>query len=70
MSQTMQTEKAAVECGYWTMYRYNPLLEEKGKNPFSIDSKEPDFDKYLDFGDTSSIYVKQLKITLSNRVSL
>ncbi|MCL2708344.1 MAG: pyruvate:ferredoxin (flavodoxin) oxidoreductase [Defluviitaleaceae bacterium] len=33
--------KRAVECGYWHLYRYNPLLAEEGKNPFIMDSKEP-----------------------------
>ena len=33
--------KKAVECGYWNMFRYNPALKAEGKNPFSIDSKEP-----------------------------
>ncbi len=49
MSRTAATEKAAVEAGYWTTYRYNPMLEKTGKNPFVIDSKEPDFDKFIDF---------------------
>ena len=31
----------AVKAGYWHLYRYNPLLEEQGKNPFVLDSKEP-----------------------------
>ena len=31
----------AVKSGYWHLYRYNPLLEEQGKNPFTLDSKEP-----------------------------
>ena len=34
-------EKRAVECGYWATYRYNPELKEEGKNPFTLDSKEP-----------------------------
>ncbi|MDF2883227.1 MAG: nifJ2 [Clostridiaceae bacterium] len=34
-------EKKAVDCGYWGMYRFNPALKEAGKNPFSLDSKEP-----------------------------
>lgn len=34
-------EKKAVECGYWALYRFNPLLKEEGKNPFVLDSKEP-----------------------------
>ena len=33
--------KRAVECGYWSLYRYNPELKEKGAHPFSLDSKEP-----------------------------
>ncbi len=33
--------KKAVECGYWPLYRYNPLLAEEGKNPLTLDSKEP-----------------------------
>ena len=33
--------KRAVDCGYWNMFRYNPALKAEGKNPFSIDSKEP-----------------------------
>jgi pyruvate-ferredoxin/flavodoxin oxidoreductase len=35
-------EKKAVDCGYWALYRFNPLLKEEGKNPFVLDStKEP-----------------------------
>ncbi|HCJ90291.1 MAG TPA: pyruvate:ferredoxin (flavodoxin) oxidoreductase, partial [Acidaminococcaceae bacterium] len=34
-------EKRAVECGYWATYRYNPDLKAEGRNPFSLDSKEP-----------------------------
>ena len=41
--------KLAVECGYWANYRYNPQLIEAGKNPFSLDSKEPDFSKFREF---------------------
>jgi pyruvate-ferredoxin/flavodoxin oxidoreductase len=41
--------KKAVECGYWALYRFNPQLKEAGKNPFSLDSKEPtaDFKEFL-----------------------
>ena len=34
-------EKRAVDCGYWATYRFNPELKEQGKNPFILDSKEP-----------------------------
>ena len=49
MGLSQREEKLAVECGYWHLYRYNPLLEEAGKNPFSLDSKEPDWTKFQDF---------------------
>ncbi len=42
-------QKLAVECGYWANYRYNPQLEGTDKNPFSLDSKAPDFEKFQDF---------------------
>ena len=41
--------KKAVECGYWTIYRYNPELAEQGKNPLTLDSKEPKAEGYQDF---------------------
>ena len=41
MGASQLEAKKAVEAGYWGMYRYNPALLEQGKNPFSIDSKEP-----------------------------
>jgi pyruvate-ferredoxin/flavodoxin oxidoreductase len=41
MSQSMDEMKRAVDCGYWHLYRYNPLLKAEGKNPFILDSKEP-----------------------------
>ncbi len=49
MGKAQAEEAAAVECGYWHLWRYNPSLEEEGKNPFSLDSKEPQWDKFQDF---------------------
>ena len=49
MGKSQAEEKAAVECGYWHLWRYNPALEAEGKNPFSLDSKEPDWSKFQDF---------------------
>ena len=49
MGHSQQEEKEAVACGYWHLWRYNPELEAEGKNPFSLDSKEPDWDKFEDF---------------------
>jgi len=44
-----QTEKKAVECGYFPIYRYDPRLEDDGKNPLVIDCAEPNFKKFKDF---------------------
>jgi len=41
MSNSQAQMKRAVECGYWHLYRYNPLLARDGKNPFTMDSKDP-----------------------------
>ncbi len=49
MGKTIEQEDNAVKAGYWTLFRYNPDLEKEGKNPFKIDSKEPDFSKFRDF---------------------
>jgi pyruvate-ferredoxin/flavodoxin oxidoreductase len=49
MGKTQEEEKRAVEAGYWSLFRYNPLLEEEGKNPFQLDSKEPDWSKFQEF---------------------
>ena len=49
MGLSQKEEKLAVDCGYWHLYRYNPMLEGTDKNPFSLDSKEPDWSKFQDF---------------------
>lgn len=49
MTLSQEEQKRAVDCGYWALYRYNPMLKSEGKNPFSLDSKEPkaDFKEFL-----------------------
>ena len=49
MGKAQAEQAAAVECGYWHLWRYNPALEEEGKNPFILDSKEPQWDKFQEF---------------------
>ncbi|MBD5203155.1 MAG: pyruvate:ferredoxin (flavodoxin) oxidoreductase [Bacteroidales bacterium] len=49
MGHAQEEEQKAVECGYWHLWRYNPALEDEGKNPFTLDSKQPDWDKFEDF---------------------
>ena len=48
MTNCQSEMKRAVEAGYWQMFRYNPALKAEGKNPLTIDSKEPTAD-YIDF---------------------
>lgn len=49
MGRSQAQEARAVESGYWHLWRYNPLLAEEGKNPFSLDSKAPQWDKFQEF---------------------
>jgi pyruvate-ferredoxin/flavodoxin oxidoreductase len=49
MGQTQLEEELAVKSGYWSLYRYNPLLEQDGKNPFELDSKDPDWAEFKNF---------------------
>ena len=61
MGRSQEEERRAVECGYWHLWRFNPELAEKGENPFSLDSKEPQWDKFQDFlmGEVRYLSVKK-----------
>lgn len=61
MGKSQAEEKKAVECGYWHLWRYNPQLAAQGKNPFSLDSKAPDWSKFYDFlmGEVRYLSVKK-----------
>jgi pyruvate-ferredoxin/flavodoxin oxidoreductase len=49
MGKSQAEEEKAVKCGYWHLWRFNPQLEAEGKNPFSLDSKEPEWEGFQDF---------------------
>ena len=49
MGRSQHEEALAVECGYWHLWRYNPDLAKEGKNPFQLDYKEPQWDKFQDY---------------------
>ncbi len=49
MNKAQEQMKRAVESGFWQLYRYNPELEKEGKNPFQLDSKEPDWSLFQGF---------------------
>ncbi|MEN8243368.1 MAG: pyruvate:ferredoxin (flavodoxin) oxidoreductase [Thermodesulfobacteriota bacterium] len=80
MGKTQEEMKLAVQSGYWPLYRFNPELEKKGKNPFLLDSKEPDgtFQEFLagevryaslkkTFPEESAKLSKQLEAEYMNR---
>ncbi|MDG4971176.1 pyruvate:ferredoxin (flavodoxin) oxidoreductase [Lactococcus lactis] len=62
--------KEAVNSGYWQLYRYNPLLEDLGKNPMILDFKKPDFSKVRDFLLTQSRFGNLLKVDAEHAESL
>jgi pyruvate-ferredoxin/flavodoxin oxidoreductase len=49
MTRSQQEMDKAVKAGYWHLYRFNPELKKEGKNPFTLDSKEPDLSLFRDF---------------------
>ncbi|EPT32911.1 pyruvate synthase [Bacteroidetes bacterium oral taxon 272 str. F0290] len=61
MGRSQAEEARAVECGYWHLWRYNPQLADEGKNPFNLDSKQPDWSKFHDFlmGEVRYLSVKK-----------
>ena len=62
MGKAQEQAKLAVECGYWTLFRHDPRLALEGKNPFQIDSKAPDWDKYDAHLMTETRYAQLKKI--------
>jgi len=61
MDKSQQEQDDAVKAGYWHNYRFNPLLEAEGKNPFQLDSKEPDFSLFQDFLKSEMRYTSLMK---------
>ena len=49
MGRSQAEEARAVACGYWHLWRFNPELAKEGKNPFTLDSKEPDWSLFQDY---------------------
>ncbi len=61
MGKTQQQAEDAVTSGYWHLYRFDPRLEAEGKNPFQLDSKEPDWTKFQEFLRSEVRYTSLLK---------
>ena len=70
MGHSQLEEKKAVACGYWHLYRYNPALEAEGKNPFSLDSKEPDWSLFQEFLKGEVRYASLMKSFPENAAEL
>ena len=61
MDGMIEQEKTAVKAGYWHLFKYNPMLAEEGKNPFTLDSKEPDWSMFQDFLGSETRYTSLIK---------
>ena len=61
MGKTQDQQDLAVKSGYWHLYRYNPLLEKEGKNPFTLDSKEPNWPDFQNFLESEVRYTSLKK---------
>ncbi|MGD0583536.1 MAG: pyruvate:ferredoxin (flavodoxin) oxidoreductase [Bacteroidales bacterium] len=61
MGKSQEQMENAVKSGYWHLYRFNPLLEAEGKNPFTLDSKEPEWTKFQEFLNSEVRYTSLLK---------
>lgn len=61
MGNALKETKEAVESGYWSLYRFNPSLAEKGKNPMSLDYKKPAFADMKDFMLTQTRFTSLFK---------
>ncbi len=68
MSNGLTNQKEAVTCGLWPLYRYDPRLADQGKNPFQLDSKEPDFN-LADFM-YKEVRFKSLKVANPDRAAM
>ncbi len=62
LANAQKTEKEAVECGYFPIFRYDPRLEAEGKCPMQMDCAEPDFSKFRDFVMTQTRFSQLPKV--------
>lgn len=62
MGKSEEEMERAVNSGYWQIYRYNPEKGEAGENPFTLDSKEPDWSKFQDFLNNEVRYTSLMKM--------
>ena len=70
MNKSQEQAKLAVECGYWVTFRYDPRRTAQGLNPFQIDSKEPQWDKYEEHLMTETRYAQLKKVNPEHAAEL
>ncbi len=70
LANHQRQQKQAVDCGYFNLLRFDPRLEEQGKNPLQVDSKAPDFDKFTDFLLSESRFAQLHQINPDHAVEL
>ncbi|AYG01834.1 pyruvate:ferredoxin (flavodoxin) oxidoreductase [Lactococcus allomyrinae] len=70
MHMVLDEAEHAVKSGYWQLYRYNPELESKGKNPMTLDFKKPDFSEVRGFLLKQSRFGNLLKINKAHAEAL
>ncbi len=61
MGKSQDVSKKAVEAGYWQLYRFNPSLADEGKNPFKLDSKQPNYEIYQEHLLSENRYAQLMK---------
>jgi len=70
MNKSQEEMDQAVQAGYWHLYRYNPMLAAESKNPFTLDSKDPDWSKFQEFLGNEVRYSSLKKLFPENAAEL
>ena len=68
MSNALLNAREALESGYWQLYRYDPRLAEKGKDPMRIDYKKADLSKIPDFLETQTRFSSLINVTKDEEI--
>jgi len=70
LANSMKQERAAVECGYFPIFRYDPRNVAEGKPGLTIDMKDPDYSKFRDFVMTETRFSQLPRVNPENAEAL
>ena len=70
LANSMRQERAAVECGYFPIFRYDPRNVEAGKPALTLDMKDPDYTKFRDFVMTETRFSQLPRVNPNNAEAL